>query len=206
MKLYIVMGIFLLFFLVGCVQTETQNNDSIDVCTMEYAPVCGVDNQTYGNVCMAESQGIEIAYEGECGSQNQDMIACTREYMPVCGDNNETYSNACVAQSQGINIAYEGECESQTTTLSHTQGVLTYEFIVDKPTPCHDVNVTTMIQESFPPTVVISAQVQSPSADVICAQAISPQTINGTVEIDKPFYAQIVVNSQTITSDEFLEE
>lgn len=35
-----------------------------EICTFEYAPVCGVDEITYGNACMA--QGVEIAHDGEC--------------------------------------------------------------------------------------------------------------------------------------------
>lgn len=35
-------------------------------CTQQWNPVCGVDNKTYSNECMAKSAGVEIAYKGEC--------------------------------------------------------------------------------------------------------------------------------------------
>ena len=38
-------------------------------CTLEYAPVCGVDEKTYGNMCMLQSTGTELAYSGECRQQ-----------------------------------------------------------------------------------------------------------------------------------------
>ena len=36
------------------------------VCTMQWDPVCGIDGETYGNLCMLYVTGVDLDYKGEC--------------------------------------------------------------------------------------------------------------------------------------------
>lgn len=59
-----------LFVVTSCCKDETttciENVDNDCVCTLQYDPVCGCNNKTYGNACQAGCSGITDFTPGEC--------------------------------------------------------------------------------------------------------------------------------------------
>jgi plastocyanin len=45
---------------------EPEPGEDLTVCTMQWDPMCGVDGETYGNLCMLDAADVKLDYEGEC--------------------------------------------------------------------------------------------------------------------------------------------
>jgi hypothetical protein len=66
-KLYLVLS-FLCLTLFSCDKnTQCKEKENIDcACFMIYNPVCGCDEKTYSNACVAYCVGVEVVSQGEC--------------------------------------------------------------------------------------------------------------------------------------------
>ncbi|MEZ0004526.1 Kazal-type serine protease inhibitor family protein [Sinorhizobium fredii] len=88
------------------------------MCTMEFAPVCGERGnrlRTFPNACNARADGFRVLHRGECRPDVRPPVeqACTGEYAPVCGERGRlrrTFPNACEARADGFRVVGSGEC------------------------------------------------------------------------------------------------
>jgi len=48
----------------SCIDPEKINKDAM--CTMQYDPVCGCNEQTYSNACLADNAGVTMYTKGAC--------------------------------------------------------------------------------------------------------------------------------------------
>ena len=109
-------------------------------CQEIYDPVCGTDNITYDNFCIALCQGAEIAKTGECCQPVTDLTNCltscphgyqmdlngcnvcrcrTRPacecndiYNPVCGIDGNWYENTCIARCEVVEVQDDDNCNN----------------------------------------------------------------------------------------------
>jgi len=56
-------------------ESKTMEKDEGPIaCTMQYDPQCGVDGETYGNLCMLDAADAKLDYSGECVVPEPEVV------------------------------------------------------------------------------------------------------------------------------------
>uniref|UniRef100_A0A8C3RTB2 Kazal-like domain-containing protein n=1 Tax=Chelydra serpentina TaxID=8475 RepID=A0A8C3RTB2_CHESE len=80
-------------------------------CYFDYNPVCGTDNNTYGNKCAFCGAVLTPLRKGFCSEYQKPPSVCTKDFHQICGTDNKTYSNKCFfCKAVCLCFKQEGEC------------------------------------------------------------------------------------------------
>lgn len=98
-------------------ENDNASSTAGNLCTEEFEPVCGKDNNTYSNKCLAKEKGIEILYYGKCKNEEVEKANRYNFVKWQCYDGEEsTVESTCKTSEEWKKYAErfcEGKCKDE---------------------------------------------------------------------------------------------
>ena len=90
--------------------------------------------------------------------------------------------------------------DSQKVKLktSFKNGVLNYSGSVSVPTPCHELDVETIVAESYPEQVQIRIKIQDPKEGTVCAQVVTEKEFSGRLKVSENASISVYLNDEKV--------